>query len=74
MTWLAIVNVVLSALAVAAVLELIPQRLYSGFLLGLHFTMGITTPTDRQLRWTFAAWLISLLAIVDALVLTLSFL
>jgi hypothetical protein len=48
--------------------------LYSGFLRGLHFTMGSTTPTDRQLGWTFAAWLISLLAIVDALVLTLRFL
>jgi hypothetical protein len=73
-TWLVIANVVLLSLAVAAILELIPQRLYSGFLRGLHFTIGITTPTDRQLRWTFAAWLISLLAIVDALALTLRFL
>jgi len=73
-TWLVIVNVVLFSLSMAALLELIPQRLYSGFLRGLHLTMGITTPTDRQLRWALAAWLISLLAIVDALVLTLRFL
>lgn len=59
------------ALTVAAAVGLMPRRLYDGFLRGLHNTIGITTPSDRQLRWVLAAWLLSTLIIVDGLALML---
>ena len=73
MTWLLIFNVVMLLLLTAVLLERIPRRFYSDLVRGLHFSIGITTPTDRQLRWTFATWLISILVIVDGMALLLKF-
>jgi len=74
MIWLIVFNVLMVVLIAAALSGNIPKRLYQTFLRGLHFTIGITTPTDRQLRWTLAVWLISTLAIVDGMVLVFAYL
>jgi hypothetical protein len=62
----------LIALLLAATLrQWIPTRLFHGLLRDLHSTIGISTPTDRQVRWTLAVWLISVLVIVDGMILLL---
>lgn len=60
-------NVVLIAFCAATAAGFLPRRLYDGFLRGLHNTIGITTPTDRQLRWVLIAWVMATLVIVDGL-------
>jgi hypothetical protein len=72
-TALLIFNLVMAILIAATILNWIPLRIYRDFLYGLHYTIGITAPTDRQLRWTLVVWLISLLVIVDGMVLLLQF-
>jgi hypothetical protein len=67
-------NIVMALAIAATLLNRIPQRMYDGFLKGLHYTIGITAPTDRQLRWTLAAWLVSVLVIADGMILLLQFL
>jgi len=44
---------------------LVPIKLVSGLVAGFHATIGITPPTDNQLRWVIVAWIVSLLLIVD---------
>ena len=66
-------NVVLLLLIAAISSQKVPQRLYASAVKGLHYTIGITTPTDRQVRRTFIAWLIAVLVIVNGMALMLSF-
>jgi hypothetical protein len=70
---LLIFNLAILLLAVATLAQVLPLRLYDGFLRGLHNTIGITTPTDRQLRWVLVVWLLSLAAIVDGMALLLQY-
>ena len=55
------------ALCAATGAGLMPRQVYDGFLRGLHKTIGITTPTDRQLRWVLIVWMLATVAIVDGL-------
>jgi hypothetical protein len=66
-------NLAILLTCAAVILRAIPFRLFRDFLRGLHFTIGITTPTDRQLRWTLVAWLASLIVIVDMMALLLRY-
>ena len=66
MLGLSLFNLVMVLLCAAAVGRPIPPR-FNGFLRGLHKTIGISTPTDRQLRWVLVVWLLAVLAIVDGL-------
>jgi hypothetical protein len=65
MFWLIAFHVVLIALGFAVAKGRIPTKLVSGLLEGFHATIGITAPTEKQLRWVIIAWLASLLIIVD---------
>lgn len=67
MSALTIFNAVMFLVIAAALAGVIPRRLYQGFLRGLHLTIGISTPTDQQLRRALAMWLVSVLAIVDVM-------
>ena len=58
-------NAVLILAAVLVGMGLVPIKLVSGLVGGFHATIGITPPTEKQLRWVIVAWLISLLLIVD---------
>jgi hypothetical protein len=68
---LLIFNLAIVILAAATLARVLPLRFYDSFLRGLHNTIGITTPTDRQLRWVLVVWLLSLAAIVDGMALLL---
>lgn len=67
MNALIIFNAAMLLLCALTAARLAPRRFYDGFLRGLHATIGITTPTDRQLRWVLIVWLLSTVAIVDGL-------
>jgi hypothetical protein len=58
-------NAVLILLAFFVARGLVPIKLVSGLVAGFHATIGITPPTDNQLRWVIVAWIVSLLLIVD---------
>jgi hypothetical protein len=61
-------NVICLVLGAAVLANLVPFRFYGGILRGLHNTIGITTPTDRQLQWVLIAWIVAMIAIVDLMV------
>lgn len=73
MNGLVLFNVAMLLLCAASAAAWLPRRLYDGFLRGLHATIGITTPSDRQLRWVLVVWLLCTLAIVDGLALMLAY-
>ncbi len=60
-----ILNLAALLVCAAVLANLVPFRLYGGLLRGLHATIGITTPTDRQLQWVLVVWIVSMLAILD---------
>jgi hypothetical protein len=70
-TFVVLFHVVSLALVAAAVADLFPAKLYDSLLRGLHNTIGITTPTQRQLRWVLIVWVLSAVVIFDAMALLL---
>jgi hypothetical protein len=73
MSGLGIVNAVVFLACMLVVVGVVPQRWYDGVVRGLHSTIGITTPTDRQVRAVLVVWLISMLAILDTMAALLSY-
>ena len=69
MLLLLLFHVALILLGAALAMGWIPIKLVSGLVEGFHATIGITPPTDKQLRWVIIAWIASLLLIVDMMVL-----
>lgn len=55
------------ALIAAVAANLLPAKVYDSLLRGLHNTIGITTPTQRQLRWVLIVWVLSAVVIFDAM-------
>ena len=74
MSALTLFNAVMFLLIAAALAGAIPRRIYDSFLRGLHMTIGISTPTDQQLRRALAMWLVSVVAIVDVLAFVIRYL
>jgi hypothetical protein len=68
MVLLVLFHLVLIFLAAAFAMGWIPMKLVSGLVEGFHATIGITPPTEKQLRWVIVAWIASLLLIVDIMV------
>jgi len=64
---LAIFNAVVFVICMLVAAGLVPKRWYDGLVRGLHATIGITTPSDRQVRAVLIVWLISMLAILDTM-------
>ena len=59
--------VVCAAIAVG----IVPLKWYEALLRGLHLTIGISTPSDNQMRWVMIVWIVSMLAIFDLMALGL---
>ena len=56
-------------LAFFVAIGLVPLKLVSGLVAGFHASIGITPPTEKQLRWVIVAWIVSVLLIVDLILL-----
>jgi hypothetical protein len=70
---LIVLNILLPALAAAIGAGMVSLRLFGSLLDALHNTIGITTPTPRQVRWVAVVWIASTLIIVDGLALLLTY-
>jgi len=60
-------NGLMIVLAVAVAKKLVPLGFLSSFLSGLHYTIGISTPTQEQVRRAVLVWIASVVVIVDVL-------
>lgn len=73
MSGLSIFNAAVFVLCMLVAAGVVPKKWYDGAVRGLHATIGITTPTDRQVRAVLVVWLISMLAIVDTMAVLLKY-
>jgi hypothetical protein len=69
MLLLLVFHLVLILLGAGLAMGWIPIKLVSGLVEGFHATIGISPPTEKQIRWVIVAWIASLLLIVDMMVL-----
>jgi hypothetical protein len=69
MLWIIAFNAILLLLGAGIVKGLVPIKFLRGLIDGLHATIGISTPTERQTRWVIAFWIAFLLVMVDGMLL-----
>jgi hypothetical protein len=69
MRWVVAFNALLVVLGAAVARGVVPLKPLSSLVEGFHATIGITPPTEKQLRWVIVAWIASLLVIVDMMLL-----
>ena len=60
-------NGLMLLLGICVLKKLVPVKLLSGFITGLHYTVGISTPTPDQVRRAVLVWIVSGVIIVDML-------
>ena len=60
-------NAFLVLLAIGVLAKVISVRFLTSFITGLHYTIGISTPTQDQVRRAVIVWIVSALVIVDTL-------
>lgn len=60
-------NALMVLLGIGVVTKVVPVGFLTSFLTGLHYTIGISTPTQAQVRKATVIWIISTLVIVDML-------
>jgi hypothetical protein len=66
-------NAVMILLAAAVARGVLPMKSIGGLVAGFHATIGITPPTEKQLRWVIVAWIASVLLIVDLMLLLFAY-
>jgi hypothetical protein len=66
-------NVVLLLLALGIARRVLPVTFLTSFITGLHYTIGISTPTPAQVRRAALIWIACVLIIVDVLYVLLLF-
>jgi len=66
---LVLLNAVMLLIAAGVLRGIIPVKFITGIIEGLHATIGITTPTARQVRWVTAFWIAFILVTVDGMLL-----
>jgi hypothetical protein len=67
MLYAVVFNILMLVLAVAVSRGGLPVHFLDGLITGLHYTIGITTPTPQQVRRAAVVWILSMLVIVDVL-------
>lgn len=60
-------NGLMLLLALGVVTKVISVQFLTGFITGLHYAIGISTPTQEQVRRAVLVWIISIVIIVDML-------
>jgi len=60
-------NGLMLLLAIGVMAKVISVRFLTGFITGLHYAIGISTPTQDQVRRAVLVWMISVVVIVDML-------
>jgi hypothetical protein len=60
-------NALMILIAAGVLKKWIPVGFLSGLIDGLHYALGISTPTPAQVRRAVVIWIVSILVIVDML-------
>jgi hypothetical protein len=60
-------NGVMLLLAILVIAKIISVRFLTPLITGLHYTIGISTPTEAQVRNAVIVWIVSVVVIVDVL-------
>ena len=60
-------NVALVLLAVGVLAQVIPTKLFNPLIDLLHYTVGISVPPPRSIRFAVVIWIASTLIIVDGM-------
>ena len=60
-------NALMLLLALGVVKKVLPVKFLTSLITGLHYTIGISTPTPDQVRRAVLAWIASMVIIVDVL-------
>ncbi len=68
-----VLNLLALVFCLALLRGMVPVGFLGSFVNGLHQVIGITTPNERQVRWTLVAWVLSPAAIVDVLFVLLAY-
>jgi hypothetical protein len=60
-------NGVMLLLAIGVIIKVISVQFLTGFITALHYVIGISTPTQSQVRRAVIVWIVSIVIIVDML-------
>jgi TRAP-type C4-dicarboxylate transport system permease large subunit len=60
-------NGVMLLAAILVLAKLVSVRFLTPLITGLHYTIGISTPTEAQVRRAVVIWIVSVVVIVDVL-------
>jgi len=60
-------NALMLAIAIGVLAKVISVRFLTGLVTGLHYAIGISTPTQDQVRRAVIIWIVSIVVIVDSL-------
>jgi hypothetical protein len=58
-------NGVMLVLAIGVLGRIVPVKFLTGFITAVHYTIGISTPTEEQVRRAVIVWIVSIVLIVD---------
>jgi hypothetical protein len=58
-------NGVMLVLAIGVLGRIVPVKFLTGFITAVHYTIGISTPTEEQVRRAIIVWIVSVVLIVD---------
>jgi len=72
MLYIAGFNALMILLAIVVASKVISSKVLSGFIAGLHCTIGISTPSQDQVGPAVIVWIASVMVIVDVLYCLLS--
>jgi hypothetical protein len=60
-------NGVMLLLAILVIAKVLSVRFLTPLITGLHYTIGISTPNEAQVRRAVIFWIVSVIVIVDVL-------
>ena len=60
-------NLLMLLAAIGVMAKVIPVGFLTSFITALHYTIGISTPTQEQVRRAVIIWIVSMVIIVDIL-------
>ena len=60
-------NGVMLLVAILVIARIVSVRFLTPLITGLHYTIGISTPTESQVRRAVIVWIVSVVVIVDVL-------
>lgn len=67
MLYFLVFNGVMLLVAILVIAKVVSVRFLTPLITGLHYTIGISTPNEDQVRRAVIVWIVSVVVIVDVL-------